>query len=100
MGNASADSWTLYRRLLGQARPSAPHRAGLVALSLLAPALKLLAPVPLKFAVDGVLGGRPPAALASLSGPALLAVAGASLVAVTLLALLVGLAASVVGAYV
>src|SRR5438309_2328346 len=87
-------------RLLRQARPYWPHLAGLLALSALAPALKLLAPVPLKFAVDGVLGGQPPAALAALSGQGLLAVSAALLVLVTLLALVVGLAASLLGTYV
>jgi ATP-binding cassette, subfamily B, bacterial len=90
----------LFWRLLRQARPYWPHVAGLLALSLLAPALKLLSPIPLKLAVDGVIGGRPPAALTSLSGPALLAAAAALLVFVTLLALVVGLAASVLSAYV
>jgi ATP-binding cassette subfamily B protein len=90
----------LFWRLLLQARPYWPHLAGLLALSLLAPALRLLAPLPLKFAVDGVLGGQPPAALASLSGPALLATAAAMLVVVTLLALLIGLASTVLSAFV
>jgi ATP-binding cassette subfamily B protein len=92
--------FTLFGRLLRQARPYWPHLAGLLALSALAPALKLLVPVPLKFAVDGVIGGQPPAALASLSGPRLLAVSAALLVLVTLLALVVGLTASVLGTYV
>jgi ATP-binding cassette subfamily B protein len=90
----------LFRRLLWQARPYWPHVAGLLALSALAPAIKLLSPLPLKFAVDGVIGGRPPAALASLSAPALLALSAGLLVLVTLLSLLVGLAASVLGTYV
>src|SRR5437868_3860209 len=92
--------FALFWRLLRQARPYWPHVAGLLALSALAPALKLLSPLPLKFAVDGVLGGRPPAALAALSGPALLAVSAALLVLVTLLALLVGLVATLLGTYV
>ncbi len=90
----------LFWRLLRQARPYWPHVAGLLALSVLAPALKLLVPLPLKFAVDGVIGGQPPAVLASLSGSALLAVSAALLVVVTLLSLVIGLAASVLGTYV
>jgi ATP-binding cassette subfamily B protein len=90
----------LLGRLLRQARPCWPHLAALLALSALAPALKLLSPLPLKLAVDGVLGGRPPAFLAAYSAPALLAGAAALLVLVTLLALLVGLAASLLSTYV
>jgi ATP-binding cassette subfamily B protein len=91
----------LYRRLLGQARPYWPHLAGLLALSLLAPALKLLSPLPLKFAVDGVLGGHPlPWPLAGLGGPGLLAVAAVLLVLVALLGQAVGLASSLLGTYI
>src|SRR5262249_56782201 len=81
-------------------RPYWPHVAGLLALSALARALKLLSPLPLKLAVDGVLGGQPPAALAAYSAPTLLAGAAALLVLVTLLALQVGLAATLLSTYV
>jgi len=47
--------FALYWRLLRLARPYWPHVAGLLVLSLLAPAIKLLAPLPLKIAVDGVI---------------------------------------------
>jgi ATP-binding cassette, subfamily B, bacterial len=86
-----------FHRLLGQARPYWAHLAGLLGLSLLAPGLRLLAPLPLKFAVDGVLGGVP---FGPLSGPGLLTFAASLLVFVTLAALAVGLAASVLGTYV
>jgi ATP-binding cassette subfamily B protein len=91
---------TLFRRLMWQACPYWPHVAGLLVLSLLTPALKLLAPLPLKFAVDGVLGGRIPAELGSLSGPTLLAFAAVLLVLITLLALGIGLLASLLSTYV
>jgi len=91
---------SLLRRLLAQARPCRVHLAGLLTLSLSAPVLKLLTPLPLKFVVDGVLGDAPPAALASLSGPALLALSAVLLVLVTFASLLVGMAASVLGTYV
>jgi ATP-binding cassette subfamily B protein len=100
MTQGHASGKALFWRLLLQARPYWPHLGGLLALSLLAPGLRLLAPVPLKFAVDGVIGGQPPAFLEALSGPALLGLAAGLLVLVTLLSLLVGLAASVLGAYV
>ena len=50
---------TLYRRLLGQARSCRPHLAGILLLSLLAPPLMLLTPLPLKILVDSVIGSRP-----------------------------------------
>src|SRR2546427_12664560 len=49
---------TLYRRLLGQARSCRPHLARLLLLSLLAPPLMLLTPLPLKILVDSVIGSR------------------------------------------
>lgn len=51
--------WTLYRRLLQQARPYWRHIAGLFLLSLLATPLVLLAPLPLKIAVDSIIGTYP-----------------------------------------
>jgi ATP-binding cassette subfamily B protein len=92
---------TLTRRLLRQARPCWPHLAGLFALSLLAPSLKLLSPIPLKVAVDSVLGGRPaPAGLDGLGAPALLALAALTLVVLALAGQLAGLASSLLGTYV
>jgi ATP-binding cassette subfamily B protein len=56
MAAPRASTLTLYLRLLRHARPYWAHVAGLLALSLVAPSLKLLSPVPLKIAVDSVLG--------------------------------------------
>ncbi len=49
----------LYRRLFAEARPFAPHVAGLLALSALAAVLTLLIPLPLKIAVDSAIGSHP-----------------------------------------
>ena len=49
----------VYRRLLQEARPYWFHFAGLFGLGLLASPVALLTPVPLKIAVDSVLGGHP-----------------------------------------
>jgi ATP-binding cassette subfamily B protein len=50
---------TIYRRLFAQARPFWPHVGALFVLSLLSMPVTLLTPVPLKLAVDCVLGGKP-----------------------------------------
>jgi len=82
----SDDDLRLWRRILGEARPYAPALAGLLLLDLLATPLALLAPLPLRLAVDSVLGDeRPPAPLDAFAAPAsLLLVTAALLVAVTL----------------
>src|SRR5438552_17844598 len=49
----------LYRRLLSQARPYWPHVVALFLLSLLSSPLSLLTPLPLKIAVDSVIGSHP-----------------------------------------
>ncbi len=49
----------LFRRLLIQARPFWPHIAGLTLLGLLSTPLALLNPLPLKLAVDSVVGSEP-----------------------------------------
>jgi ATP-binding cassette subfamily B protein len=49
----------LYRRLLAQARPYWPHLAAILLLDLLATPLALLGPIPLKIAVDSVIGSEP-----------------------------------------
>ena len=60
-------TWSLCLRLIGHARPYAPQLAALFLLELLAAPLSLLAPVPLKIAVDSVIGTEsPPGALAKL----------------------------------
>src|SRR5919201_2806721 len=98
---------TLYRRLLRQARPYGLYIAGIFLLSLLASPLALLTPLPLKIAVDSVVGSH------HLPGPlALLAPAGARdshtaalllaaglFVAITLASQLQNLASSVLSTY-
>lgn len=51
--------FALYLRLLRQARPYWPHVLGLLALSLVTTPLALLQPLPLKLAVDSVIGDAP-----------------------------------------
>jgi ATP-binding cassette, subfamily B, bacterial len=53
------DDLRLYGRILGQARPYWQHIAGVFLLDLLASPLGLLAPVPLKIAVDSAIGNHP-----------------------------------------
>jgi ATP-binding cassette subfamily B protein len=50
---------SLYRRVLRQVRPWWRHIGGIFVLSLLSTPLALLAPVPLKIAVDSVVGSKP-----------------------------------------
>lgn len=49
----------LYKRLLGEARPYRRHIGALFVLSLLSSVFALLTPLPLKIAVDSVVGSRP-----------------------------------------
>ncbi len=51
--------FALYRRLLYQAQPYWPHTVSIFLISLLATPLALLNPLPLKIAVDSVLGSEP-----------------------------------------
>ena len=51
--------WTLYRRLLGEARPFWGSLTSLFFLSLLAAPLGLLMPVPVTIVIDHVLGDKP-----------------------------------------
>jgi len=85
--------WTLYRRLLGEARPHAGGLAAFLVLTLVATPLALLIPLPLKVVVDQVLGEKPvhgflaavlPASVAS-SPTALLTLAAVSVVAIAVL---------------
>ncbi len=101
-------SYTLYRRLLGQARPYWPHLGGLFLLSLLSSPLALLTPLPLKMAVDSVVGSHRqiPGSLAALlpaaatrSHTALLVVAAVLFVMIALLTQLQQLGSSVLSAY-
>ena len=82
----------LFRRLLGQARPHAGSIAALAAMSLLGAPLALLTPVPVKVAIDHVLGRVPvPGWLAAVlpdvalrSDAALLVAASLGVVAIAL----------------
>ena len=96
---------TLVRRLLGEARPYALHIVGLLALGLLAAPLALLGPLPLKIAVDSVLGAHPlPHALRFLgtrpTAEVALLIAVALLVGTALLKQLQDLATQLLRAYV
>ncbi len=65
---------TLYRRLLRQARPYWRNLVGIFLFSLLASPLALLTPLPLKIAVDNVIGSQPlPGFLNALLPPAVTA---------------------------
>ena len=98
----------LYRRLLSQARPYWPHVVALFLLSLLSSPLSLLTPLPLKIAVDSVIGSHPlphviapfvPDAIAR-SPATLLAIAVGLLVTVALLRQLQGMTNTLLQAYV
>ncbi len=97
----------LYSRVLREARPYRLHIAGMLLLSLLSTPLALLAPLPLKIAVDSVLGSEPtpgflravlPDAMLSTDGGVLL-LAAALAVVVALLSALQGLSSGVLHAY-
>ncbi len=49
----------LYRRLIEQMRPYWPHLLGIVILSFLSIPVSLMTPIPLKIAVDSVIGSQP-----------------------------------------
>src|SRR5437588_4140394 len=51
--------YNIYRRLAREARPFRKHIAGLLGLSVLSSAFTLLTPLPLKIAVDSVIGSKP-----------------------------------------
>jgi ATP-binding cassette subfamily B protein len=59
MSTAQYRDVVLYRRLAQQARPYWPHMAGIFVLDLIATPLALLGPIPLKIAVDSVIGSAP-----------------------------------------
>src|SRR5881409_1750306 len=99
---------SLHWRLAQQARPYWPHLTGIFLLSLLSSPLSLLGPLPLKIAVDSVIGSHPlPHVIAPLvpeaiahSPAVLLAIAVGLLVAVALLRQLQGLTNTLLQAYV
>lgn len=83
---------TLYRRLGGEVRPYRAHLVGLMLLGLLASPIALLTPVPLKIAVDNVLGAQPlPDALAIVFPDALAGSRSGLLLCAVVLLVLVGL---------
>src|SRR5215472_7150651 len=99
---------TLYRRLLRLARPYVGHLSALLGLELLGGLFVLLTPLPLKIAIDSVLGSRPlPGFLRSTlpeavsgSATALLLVAVGLLLSVALLGGLQSLAGTLLRGYV
>src|SRR5436309_590536 len=99
---------TLFRRLLRLARPCAPQLAALLALDLFDGVWVLLTPLPLKIAIDSVLGARPlPGPLADLvpasvteSPTTLLSLAVGMLLVITLLNNLQTLAATLLRGHV
>src|SRR5919201_5985504 len=60
----------VYARLLRDAKPYAPRIAALTFLCVLATPLALLLPVPLKIAVDSVIGSQPPPGIVDAVLPA------------------------------
>jgi ATP-binding cassette subfamily B protein len=97
----------LYRRVLRQARPYWGHIGALLLLNLLSTPLALLTPVPLKIAVDSVIGSRPlPGFLSWLvpstetwSPTTLLVLVVGLLITITLLSRLVELGRSLLRTY-
>jgi ATP-binding cassette, subfamily B, bacterial len=97
----------LYGRLLKQSRPYGLHIVGILLLSLLSAPLALLAPLPLKIAVDSVVGSHALPAFLDVLLPAaldrsevvVLGLAVALLIAVALLTQLQSLASLVLSTY-
>src|SRR2546427_12537955 len=107
MAETGYTDFTLYRRLLHQARPYWPYIVGIFLIGLLSSLLTLLTPLPLKIAVDSVIGSHPvPGFLNALlpaavfhSPTAMLALATGLLVVIALLSHLQGLASSALRTY-
>ena len=59
MSETSYTDFTLYRRLLRQARPYWPYIGGIFLIGLFSTLLTLLIPLPLKIAVDSIIGSHP-----------------------------------------
>jgi ATP-binding cassette subfamily B protein len=88
----------LYGRLARQASPTASRIGALFVVSLLASPLALLTPLPLKIAVDSVLGGHPlPGFLGAVAPAGLTRSAPALLLFVAVLAVLITLASQLQG---
>ncbi len=93
-GESSPPSGVSWRTLLRHARPFRLHLAGLAALALLSVPLSLLAPLPLKLAVDSVLGSTPlPPFVAALAPDAATRSSAGALVLCVVLVLLLALLA-------
>jgi ATP-binding cassette, subfamily B, bacterial len=107
MTSSKQSDAALFLRLLHQARPFWLHVVGILLLSLLSTPLALLVPLPLKIAVDSVLGSHPlPGFLNALlpeaigrSELAILLVAAGLLVGIALLSQLQSLASLVLSTY-
>ncbi|TMB76851.1 MAG: ATP-binding cassette domain-containing protein [Chloroflexi bacterium] len=105
---AASSDVLVFKRVLREARPCWPFIGGLFLLSLLASPLALLAPLPLKIAVDSVIGARPlPGVVAPFvpdgiahSPDLLLAFVVGLLLIVVLLSQLQALAVAVLGAFI
>lgn len=98
----------LYRRLLRQARPYWPHIGGLLLLSLLSIPLVLLTPLPLKLAVDSVIGSQPipgfldallPEAVTSSGVTAILLLTVGLVLVISLLSQILGVASEILREY-
>src|SRR4051812_23290410 len=89
----------IYARLLREARAFWLHIAALLGLSLLATPVALLVPVPLKIAVDSVIGDHPAPAFLPSSDTALLIAVAALVILITALQQLLRLATSVLQAF-
>src|SRR5437773_4349762 len=105
---AASSDVLVFKRVLREARPCWPFIGGLFLLSLLASPLALLAPLPLKIAVDSVIGARPlPGVVAPFvpdgiahSPDLLLALVVGLLLTVVLLSQIQALAVAVLGAFI
>jgi ATP-binding cassette subfamily B protein len=105
MASSRRSASSLYRRLLGQARPYWLHIAGVLLLGLLATPVALLTPLPLKIVVDSVLGSHPLPRFLDFLAPAepsatsLLALAIVLVIAIALLGRLVELGSLLLRTY-
>jgi ATP-binding cassette subfamily B protein len=87
----------IYRRILGRSRPYWPYMVLVFFLSLLSTPIALLAPLPLKIVVDGVVGAHPLPGFVErflppgMSRPGLLLLAASLVIAIALLQKLIGL---------
>ncbi|MGH7769346.1 MAG: ABC transporter transmembrane domain-containing protein, partial [Candidatus Binatia bacterium] len=96
---------SIYRRLIAEARPYWPHLSAILLLNLLSTPLVLLTPLPLKIAVDSIIGSQPVSGLlarvvpAAANGDALLFFCAAMVVAIAFLTHLQTSASTVLRTY-